>query len=372
MWTGALAPVSASGNELPGDGLEFPARLARGESWGRVRWLQRTRLLAATVATVDEVGYARTTVAGILDRARISRKTFYDMFENRDDCVLATFDAAIGYTTERVTSAWKQEAEWPSSVHSALFALLEYFDEEPKLARLCVVHALQGSPRVYARRAEVLGELADAVQAAREVASPASVGGGSWRGRSRLRAADTEASARQDSDRLRAECFVGAVFMIVHSRLLEADACALSELAGPLMSVLLQLYREDARHERPPRPQPRVKPSVTSMPEAATEGIFSRQDVRLTNRTLGVLAVLAEGPGASNTEIATRAGVSDQGQMSKLLARLARLGLIRNAVAGQPNGGPNAWGLTSEGAALERAAHRDIEISGLGRRRVRP
>ena len=52
-------------------------------------------MLAAAVEAVEEVGYARMTVAQVIGRARVSRKTFYDVFADREDCFLAAFDQAI-------------------------------------------------------------------------------------------------------------------------------------------------------------------------------------------------------------------------------------------------------------------------------------
>ena len=60
---------------------------------GQVSEIQRSRMLAAAVDAVEEVGYARMTVAQVIARARVSRKTFYDVFEDREDCFLAVFDA---------------------------------------------------------------------------------------------------------------------------------------------------------------------------------------------------------------------------------------------------------------------------------------
>ncbi len=77
--------------------------------------------------------------------------------------------------------------------------------------------------------------------------------------------------------------------------------------------------------------------------------------MRLTYRTLLVLSAIAEAPGASNRQVADVAGVHDQGQISKLLSRLERLGLIENTGAGQPNGEPNAWTLTTKGVQVEQA-----------------
>jgi chromosome segregation and condensation protein ScpB len=80
--------------------------------------------------------------------------------------------------------------------------------------------------------------------------------------------------------------------------------------------------------------------------------------IRLTYRTTRVLAVIAAQSGLSNSEIAERGGIADQGQVSKLLGRLNRLGLIENTGEGQPGGATNAWRLTGVGRRLQRAIER--------------
>ncbi len=77
--------------------------------------------------------------------------------------------------------------------------------------------------------------------------------------------------------------------------------------------------------------------------------------MRLTYRTVRVLMVIGEKPEASNREVAVGSGITDQGQISKLLGRLARLELIENLGDGQEKGAANAWRLTARGAAVERA-----------------
>ena len=74
--------------------------------------------------------------------------------------------------------------------------------------------------------------------------------------------------------------------------------------------------------------------------------------MRLTYRTARVLEVVAEYPGASNRLIAEHAEIADQGQVSKLLARLERLGLMRNTGEGHAKGEPNAWRLTALGESV--------------------
>jgi DNA-binding MarR family transcriptional regulator len=77
--------------------------------------------------------------------------------------------------------------------------------------------------------------------------------------------------------------------------------------------------------------------------------------MRLTYRTLMVLSAIAADPGASNRQIAQAAGVHDQGQISKLLGRLEKLGLIHNSGNGQPRGEPNAWTLAPRGQEVAQA-----------------
>ena len=76
--------------------------------------------------------------------------------------------------------------------------------------------------------------------------------------------------------------------------------------------------------------------------------------MRLTYRTVRVLMAVAEAPGASNRTVAERADIGDQGQISKLLARLQGLGLVENTGAGPARGEPNAWTLTVKGGEVQR------------------
>jgi DNA-binding MarR family transcriptional regulator len=78
-------------------------------------------------------------------------------------------------------------------------------------------------------------------------------------------------------------------------------------------------------------------------------------DFRLTVRTQMVLAAVAQlsgqGSDPSNREVADAAGIADQGQTSRLLARLEGLGLLQNT-GGQTQGVPNAWQLTQQGRQI--------------------
>jgi DNA-binding MarR family transcriptional regulator len=102
------------------------------------------------------------------------------------------------------------------------------------------------------------------------------------------------------------------------------------------------------------KPMPEM-PKVTARPRRRTADPLEGLNMRLTYRTVRVLMVISSHPGASNREIAEDSGIADQGQISKLLNRLARLELIENLGEGQERGAANAWYLTPRGAAVERA-----------------
>jgi AcrR family transcriptional regulator len=69
-------------------------------------------MLVATVEAVEEVGYARMTVAHVIGRARVSRKTFYEIFADREDCFLAALDQALSQARLLASEAYQHESGW--------------------------------------------------------------------------------------------------------------------------------------------------------------------------------------------------------------------------------------------------------------------
>jgi AcrR family transcriptional regulator len=91
---------------------------------------------------VAEHGYAGTTVQDMLSRAQMSRRTFYQLFRNREECFLATYDAALAEAMERLALAHDGNGRrWHGQVEAALAALFEYLAAEPGLARVWLVEA---------------------------------------------------------------------------------------------------------------------------------------------------------------------------------------------------------------------------------------
>ena len=95
-------------------------------------------------------------------------------------------------------------------------------------------------------------------------------------------------------------------------------------------------------------------PKTAALPARVVGDPLRDVEMRLTYRTVRVLMAVAANPGASNRIVGDSAGIGDQGQISKLLARLSKLGLVTNSGLGPGRGAPNAWTLTSKGARVEQ------------------
>ena len=124
--------------------------------------VQRERVLEAMAAVVAEIGYQEATIRKILDRARISKITFYELFDNKEQCFLAAYDDALRQVFARVERACEAEAQAPPAqrLDAALDALLGFLAEEPDIARLCVVEVLAAGPAGRGRRAATMDRFA--------------------------------------------------------------------------------------------------------------------------------------------------------------------------------------------------------------------
>jgi AcrR family transcriptional regulator len=300
---------------------------------GQVTEIQRGRMLAAAIETVEEVGYARMTVAQVISRARVSRKTFYDVFADREDCFLCAYKEAVGRAAALAREAYERESSWCEGIRAALARLLAVMDEQPSLAKLCVVEALGAGDRVLEHRGRTLDEFARVIDRGRFVSS-----------------------AGGEPPEVTAQGIVGAVSAVLHARLLDRGTESLTDLQGPLMSMIVLPYLGAGAASRELRRAPlQLRHDGGPPGPAAQRDPLEGLDMRLTYRTVRVLSVISGRPGASNREVAEGSGIVDQGQISKLLGRLARLQLIENAGEGHERGASNAWHLTSRGAQVERA-----------------
>ncbi len=272
-------------------------------------------------------GIGNVTVAHVIERAGVSRRTFYEAFANRDDCFLAALDHAIERVSERILAECLPQTDWRERVRAGLTALLRLLDEEPFVGRLLIVESLGGGRESQERRVRAL---APAVAAIDE-------------GRSRT-------GAGAHSTAMTAEWVVGAVLSVLHTRLSDGAPGGLLELINPLMAMVVLPYRGPAAARRE-----LLRPSVEAVAaEDVARSPLSGLRVRLTYRTMQVLSAVASRPGSSNRAVADLVGISDQGQISKLMARLEKSGLVENAAVARWGRSalrrePNAWQLTERG-----------------------
>ncbi len=288
-------------------------------------------MIAATVAVFEEGGVTRLTVTHVIHRARVSRKTFYDVFKDAEDCFLATFEDALQRAQQVASTAYAAERSWRAGMRAAVTVLLEMVEQEPGLAWMCVVGASGAGERVLERHTQAVHELAAAVERGREVSRTS--------------------KAPRD---IAGEAATGGILALLHNRLLENDGQPpVVELTGPIMSTIVMPYlgraaaRQEFERPAPPPAPPRVESRVSSDP-----GVLRRLDLRLTYRTIRVLSAIGADPDATNRAVAEAAGIRDQGQISKLLKRLMHMKLIENVGEGQPKGMGNAWRLTKLGCEV--------------------
>jgi AcrR family transcriptional regulator len=320
-----------------GAGRRPVASSCEGVQAGQLVEIQRSRLLAGAAAAIDEYGYADTTVESITSRSRVSRRTFYELFENREACLVALLESVIGAIEGELRAARLGGLGWRERVRGGLWVILSFLDREPASARMCVVQALRGGSEVLGCREAALGRLAAVVD------EGCGVG--------------TRGVA---CSRLTAEGVVGAAVAIVHARLVRGEREPLTELLGELTGLIVLPYLGAgvARREQS-RPAP-VSPLGEGAAGAggggeAQDDPLAGMSMRLTYRTARALECIAQCPGVCNRDVSERAGVVDQGQVSRLLRRLERLGLAVNSGAGHAKGEPNAWSLTATGEGVVRS-----------------
>ncbi len=293
--------------------------------------MQRWRLLGAVVELVLDRGARGLTVAMICGRAGLSRRTFYELFEDREACLLAAFEEKVEQATRIVEQAVVNETRWRERIRAGLSVLLSFFDNDPGAARLLVVEALSAEEQTLRERRHVLARLVVIVDQGRE-----------------------EAKQGREPPPLTAEGIVGAVSSVIHARILDRDQRLLIELTGALMAMIVQPYLGAAAAQRELERPLEAEQHPIGVQRLHVDP-FKDLPMRLTYRTVRVLCSIADMPGASNKQVARASGIDDEGQTSKLLKRLHKYGLIDDTGVGPAKGMPKAWSLTERGEGVLQA-----------------
>lgn len=137
-------------------GLDKPARVTRATVSGD----QQERILRAATELVAKRGYADVSVELIVKRARVSFKTFYAHFKNKDAVFSKLFEDSFSAYEETAAAAIDPEADWPDQVLAALDAFLTEVVADPALARACLVEAPTAGPEFLDRYEASLRALA--------------------------------------------------------------------------------------------------------------------------------------------------------------------------------------------------------------------
>lgn len=212
-------PMGARGAVTPAR----PAQLPSGRHGLPRRFVtrnQRERILDAVTRVVAREGYSHATVGDVVREARLSRRTFYQHFEDKEACFLAAYDAALARVAEVVREACRGPDDWVGRVEAALDAFVRMMVDEPELARLCLVEVVVVGPIALKRRQRAVRMFADAVR--------------DYGGR---RAPDEVAVPP-----LAAELVIGGLSEIVRARLLQGRVDSLFEEFSEMMYCVLVPY----------------------------------------------------------------------------------------------------------------------------------
>jgi AcrR family transcriptional regulator len=119
--------------------------------------VQRERLIAGMLRACADLGYRELSVQDVLDRAGVSRPTFYEHFENKEECFLAAFDAAAARLRNRVEAAAGEGGDsWRDRLRMALEEVLRFAQADRDAAVTLVVEARASCPEALVQRDEVL------------------------------------------------------------------------------------------------------------------------------------------------------------------------------------------------------------------------
>lgn len=159
----ALELLSSSEGKFPAGARKLPSDL--------VKAVQRERLIVAMLRAASELGYRGTNVQDVIERAGVSRPTFYEHFTNKEDCFLAAFDTSAARLRNKLDVAARDGGDvWRDRLRLSLEALLRFASDEPDTARTLIVEARAGSADAVMRRVQLLDHFATCLHAqAREL-----------------------------------------------------------------------------------------------------------------------------------------------------------------------------------------------------------
>ena len=181
---------------------------------------QRERIVVAVAEVCSTAGYAAMSVEDVVVASGVSRRTFYDNFQDKEDAFLAAYDEVTSRLLLRVKAAYEANDDIIDRAREGLRALLGFLAAEPAFADMCVVEALAAGPMVVEHRNANLRTLSDLIDEAAAAAMP---------------------DATPPSPII-AQALVGGIFEVVYSRVLAGRHAELPGLLPGLIFTLLLPY----------------------------------------------------------------------------------------------------------------------------------
>jgi AcrR family transcriptional regulator len=166
------------------------------------------------VDVMADKGYAGTSVADILRRARVSRETFYELFDSKEDCFMSAFELAYGAILDATTPSGHEGAPI-DSFSRVLEDYLRALASDPAAARVFLVEVYAAGPSALERRQQLHAQLVESV------------------------ASLTGASSKED--RFAVEAFLAGLVQMVTARLAVGDAEGLRKLHRPTVELARRL-----------------------------------------------------------------------------------------------------------------------------------
>jgi AcrR family transcriptional regulator len=258
-------------------------------------------------------------VQTVVAKTGVSESAFYEVFATLEECYRSAYKDGLERVAHAIAAADDDDRSWLGRLRARVVALLGFLDDEPAWGRMLVLEtAACEAPALEPRK-----QLHDVLIA--------------LLGLDEDQSAILGSSAR--SSALTGELVAGGVLSVIRASMLEDDGTKLVELAPSLVSFIATQYGHPATTAEQARGSERARSTSRA----------AELPIRATHRTTLVLRAIARTPYSNNREIAQAAGLVDEGQTSKLLARLERQGVIENVGVGAARGEPNAWLLTESG-----------------------
>jgi AcrR family transcriptional regulator len=180
---------------------------------------QRQRLIGGVIEAVAKNGYAATTVADITGAAKLSRRTFYQQFANKDDCFAAAYEETLEYLRQSMQSAIDTQSEWPQRVRERLGALLDVLSRYPALARCLLIAPAAAGGEIAERHHQAMCEL---VALLTEGAPPS--------------------ASTEQVPGVREQALAGGISRLIVRKLSAGESAELPSLAATLVELVLRPY----------------------------------------------------------------------------------------------------------------------------------